>query len=123
MASKILLAEDEEHLGKMVQFKLERAGYQVIWKQDGLTAWDCIRQERPDLIILDVMMPGLDGFQVLERIRAQASTSATPVLMLTAYAQQSQIEQGIQTGASDYMSKPFKPAELLSRVRRLLKEG
>ena len=120
MTHKIVIADDEEHLGYMVKFKLEKSGYQVVWKMDGREALEAVRQERPALVILDVMMPGLTGFEVLEAIKAEDNLKDTPVVMLTARGQEADTLKGISLGAADYIVKPFSPAELLARVQRLL---
>ena len=120
MGLKIVIADDEEHLGYMIKFKLERSGYEVIWKLDGRQALESIREERPALVILDVMMPGLTGFEVLETLKADAELKDIPVVMLTARSQESDIVRGLELGAADYMIKPFRPAELLARIKRLI---
>ena len=120
MGQKIVIADDEEHLGYMIKFKLERSGYEVIWKLDGRQALESIREERPALVILDVMMPGLTGFEVLETLKADAELKHIPVVMLTARSQESDIVRGLELGAADYMIKPFRPAELLARIKRLI---
>ena len=120
MGLKIVIADDEEHLGYMIKFKLERSGYEVIWKLDGRQALESIREERPALVILDVMMPGLTGFEVLETLKADAELKHIPVVMLTARSQESDIVRGLELGAADYMIKPFRPAELLARIKRLI---
>ena len=120
MPTKILIADDEEHLGYMVKFKLEKEGFDVIWKKDGRQALEAVREERPDLVILDVMMPGLTGFEVLEAIKADPELKDTPVIMLTASGQEADTVKGIDMGAADYIVKPFRPAELVARIRRCL---
>lgn len=120
MGQKIVIADDEEHLGHMIKFKLERSGFDVIWKMDGRQALESIREERPALVILDVMMPGLTGFEVLETLKGDVELKDIPVVMLTARSQESDIVRGLELGAADYMIKPFRPAELLARVKRLI---
>ena len=83
MGLKIVIADDEEHLGYMIKLQLERSGYEVIWKLDGRQALESIREERPALVILDVMMPGLTGFEVLETMKADAELKHIPLVMLT----------------------------------------
>ncbi len=123
MTVKIIIAEDEEHIGEMVSFKLERSGFNVIWKQDGASALEAVRTEIPDAVILDVMMPNMNGFEVLEAIKQDKTLKHIPVIMLTAQGQESDIVSGIDKGAADYLVKPFRPAELLARVRRLLADN
>ena len=123
MPTKILIADDEEHLGYLVKFKLEKEGFDVIWKKNGRQALEAVREERPDLVILDVMMPGLTGFEVLEAIKADPELKDTPVIMLTASGQEADTVKGIDMGAADYIVKPFRPAELVARIRRCLPVG
>lgn len=120
MGQKIIIADDEEHLGHMIKFKLERAGFEVIWKLDGRQALEAIREERPALVVMDVMMPGLTGFEVLEALQADENLKDIPVVFLSARSQESDIVRGIELGAADYMVKPFRPAELLARIKRLI---
>lgn len=120
MPTKILIADDEEHLGYMVKFKLEKEGFDVIWKMNGRQALEAVQEERPDLVILDVMMPGLTGFEVLEAIKADPELKDTPVIMLTASGLEADTVKGIDMGAADYIVKPFRPAELVARIRRCL---
>lgn len=120
MAPKIVIAEDEEHIGQMVSFKLEKSGFDVIWKQDGAAALEAVKSEQPDAVILDVMMPNMNGFEVLQEIKSSENLKHIPVIMLTAQGQESDIVNGIDKGAADYLVKPFRPAELLARVNRLV---
>lgn len=120
MKMKILIAEDEEHIGFMIKFRLEKLGYEVIWKADGDSALEAVRAEGPDLVLLDIMMPGLNGVQVLERMKLDASTRDIPVVMLSAKSGEVDIVQCLEIGAADYVTKPFKPGELLARIKRLL---
>jgi DNA-binding response OmpR family regulator len=120
MATRILIAEDEEHIGMMVSFRLEKSGFEVIWKQDGSSALEAVKSEKPDLVILDVMMPNMNGFEVLEQIKNDESVKHIPVIMLTAQGQESDIVGAIDKGAADYLVKPFRPAELVARIKRFL---
>jgi DNA-binding response OmpR family regulator len=119
---KVVLADDEAHLGHLIKFKLERSGFVVIWKTDGVQALEAVRSERPDAVVLDVMMPGLSGYEVLEQIKADPDLKGIPVVMLTAQSQEGDILRGIKLGAADYITKPFRPAELVARVMRLFPE-
>jgi DNA-binding response OmpR family regulator len=114
--ARILLAEDEQQIGDMVAFKLANSGHEVVRVVDGEAALAAAALERPDLIILDVMMPVLDGFAVLGRLKADADLRAIPVIMLTARGQERDILSGLQGGAADYVVKPFNLKELLARV-------
>jgi DNA-binding response OmpR family regulator len=118
---KIMLAEDEAHIARLIIFKLEREGFKVEWAQDGGEAIDKIKKTMPDLILLDVMMPVMDGFDVLKQIRADASLSAIPVFMLTAKGQTEDVEKGFGLGVDDYIIKPFRPAELVARIKGKLR--
>lgn len=119
--AKILLAEDEQQIGDMVAFKLANSGHDVVRVVDGEAALAAAARERPDLIILDVMMPLLDGFAVLGRLRADADLRTIPVIMLTARGQERDILSGLQGGAADYVVKPFSLKELLARVDVVLR--
>ena len=123
MGKTILIADDEEHLGFMVKFKLEKSGFNVLWEMDGNSAYSAIEKEVPDLVILDVMMPGLTGYEVLQKIKADDNLKNIPVIMLTAKGQESDLVKGIEMGAADYIIKPFRPAELMARIKRFLPEA
>ncbi len=120
MAKKIVLAEDEPQIARLVEFKLKKEGYQVICKGNGEEALAAIKTEEPDLILLDVMMPVMNGYEVLRRVKEDENLKNIPVVMLTARAQERDVVKGIDTGADDYITKPFHPAELLARVKKIL---
>ena len=120
--SKIVVAEDDRAIARLIKFKLERAGYEVAVAEDGGQAVTAINNIHPDLVLLDVMMPVLDGYQVLRKIKDDPATSETPVIMLTARGQEKDIVKGIEMGSQDYIVKPFRPAELLARVNRICKK-
>lgn len=120
MAKKIVLAENEPQIARLVEFKLKKEGYEVIWKPNGEEALEAIRKGKPDLILLDIMMPVMDGYGVLRRIREDENLKSIPVVMLTARAQERDVVKGINSGAEDYITKPFHPAELLARVKKIL---
>ena len=120
MNEKILVVDDEKSIVDILEFNLKKEGFQVITALDGL---ECVRQfenEQPDLILLDVMMPELNGFEVLKRIR---QTSSVPVIFLTARAEEVDTVLGLELGADDYVSKPFKVRELMARVRANLRRS
>ncbi len=123
MPKKILAVDDERHIVRLIQVNLERAGYQVITAFDGREALKKIEEERPDLVVLDVMMPFMDGLETLKRIRANPMTNRTPVIMLTAKAQDQDIFTGYSSGADIYLTKPFNPMELLTFVKRIFTES
>jgi two-component system phosphate regulon response regulator PhoB/two-component system alkaline phosphatase synthesis response regulator PhoP len=116
----ILVADDDETVRDLVAFKLAAAGYHAITAEDGSVALDLIRSEQPDMVILDVAMPGLDGLSVCYELHSSAATAQIPVLMLSGRDRQVDIDLGLTVGADDYLVKPFSPAELIRRVRWLL---
>jgi two-component system response regulator ResD len=115
---RVLIIEDEEGITQLVRLYLEEAGAEVLAATDGITGLELHVRERPDLIILDVMLPGLDGWEVCRRIREIAST---PIVMLTARALEGHRIRGLDLGADDYVTKPFSPRELVSRIRAILR--
>jgi two-component system alkaline phosphatase synthesis response regulator PhoP/two-component system response regulator VicR len=119
MARKILVVDDERHIVRLVQVNLEKVGYQVITAYDGVEALEQVGKEKPDMVILDVMMPRMDGFEVLKKLQADAKTRDIPVIMLTAKAQDADIFRGWSSGVSSYLTKPFNPRELLTFVERI----
>lgn len=120
MASKILIVEDDPGARRLVGYTLEHEGYQVITASNGMEGLKKARDEKPDLIVLDVMLPGLDGFEVCHRLRADPQTAIIPVLMLSAKAQETDISTGRKVGADDYLPKPADPSEIVRRVGNLL---
>jgi two-component system phosphate regulon response regulator PhoB len=116
----ILVADDDADIRDLVTFKLEQAGYRVVAVADGPLAIDAVRAELPDLAVLDLMMPGLSGLDVCAEIRRDPASAHLPVIMLTARVQEQDVAMGFATGADDYVTKPFSPRELLSRVQALL---
>jgi DNA-binding response OmpR family regulator len=118
--AKILVVDDEPHMVKLVQANLQAAGYEVVSATGGNEALHAAESEMPDLIILDIMLPGVDGYEVCRRIREY---SAVPILMLTARGSEIDLVQGFDVGADDYLVKPFSVNELLVRVRAVLKRS
>jgi len=116
----ILSVDDEQDVTDLVRFNLTRVGYHVLTAASGREALDTIRIRPPDLIILDLMLPDIDGFGVCEILRRQASTATIPIVILTAWATTDAQHLGLELGALDYLTKPFSPRELVERVRRLL---
>ncbi len=121
MPKKILAVDDERHIVRLVQVNLQRAGYEVVTAYDGKEALEKVASEQPDLIVLDVMMPYMDGFEVLQNLRKNMSTRDLPVIMLTAKAQDADVFRGWQSGVDCYLTKPFNPMELISFVKRIFK--
>ena len=121
--AKILLAEDEKQIGDMVAFKLTNSGHQVLRARDGEEALALATAERPELILLDVMMPVLNGFEVLRRLKADPVLSPIPVIMLTAKSRERDVLAGLSAGAVDYIVKPFSLKELTARIDTALRKG
>ena len=119
MARKILTCDDEKHIVRLIQVNLERQGYEVITAYNGLECLEKVKEDRPDLIVLDVMMPEMTGFEVLEKLKNDPETENIPVIMLTARAQDSDVLRGWQSGVECYLTKPFNPMELIAFVKRI----
>jgi DNA-binding response OmpR family regulator len=116
----ILVADDEEDVRELVTYRLTRSGYRVIGAGDGQEALELATERTPDLMVLDVMMPKLDGYELTRRVRAEASLRSIPVILLTARSQETDVDRGFEVGADDYLKKPFNPDELVARVRAVL---
>jgi two-component system alkaline phosphatase synthesis response regulator PhoP len=120
MAQTILVVDDEARIVKLVRDYLERAGLAVLTARDGETALAVARREQPDLIVLDLMLPGVDGLDVCRRLRQE---SGVPIIMLTARVEEADRVVGLELGADDYVTKPFSPRELVARVRATLRRA
>jgi len=118
--ARILVADDDVDIRELVEFKLSTMGHDVVAVGDGAAAVDACKAEKPDLAVLDVMMPGVSGLDAIRAIRAEPALADLPVILLTARAQESDVETGFDSGADDYITKPFSPRELASRVQALL---
>lgn len=118
----VLVADDDPDIRDLVVFKLERAGHQTVSVPDGLAALEAARNSSPDLAIIDVTMPGMDGLGVCAELRADLRTAHIPVILLTARAQGTDHQSGIEAGALEYVTKPFSPRELVDRVDRILSD-
>jgi DNA-binding response OmpR family regulator len=116
----VLAADDDEDILELVAFRLERSGYTVLRASDGEEALRVALEAKPDLAVLDVMMPKLDGFELTRRLRAEDATSRMPIILLTARAQDVDVQAGFDAGADDYLRKPFSPQELRARVQAIL---
>ncbi len=121
MDETILLVDDEPDVVNLVKYNLHRAGYVVVVAESGPAALETARKGRPDLIVLDVMLPGIDGFEVCRQLRGHDETKGIPVIMLTAKGQSRDKITGFEVGADDYVSKPFSTRELVLRVEALLR--
>jgi two-component system, OmpR family, phosphate regulon response regulator PhoB len=120
--AKILVAEDEKQIADMIAFKLTNGGHQVIRAEDGEQAVTLASRELPDLILLDAMMPGLSGFEVLRRLKGDPALRAVPVIMVTAKGHERDVLSGLRGGAVDYVVKPFSLKELAARVDLALRK-
>lgn len=118
--ARILIADDDAILTEMLRFRLENAHHEVITAANGVAALDCVTSERVDLIVLDSMMPMIAGPEVLARLKANPATAEIPVVMLTARSGEGDVVAGLKAGASEYLTKPFIPQELLIRIEKLL---
>lgn len=118
--AKILVAEDEKQIADMIAFKLTNSGHQVIRAQDGEQAMKLAKHDTPDLIMLDAMMPGLNGFEVLRRLKLDSTLRSVPVIMVTAKGHERDVLSGLRGGAVDYVVKPFSLKELAARVELAL---
>lgn len=120
MGRRILVVDDEPEILEVIESRLEANGYDVVTATDGVQAAERLKQARPELIILDIMMPRVDGFKVLEVLKAHPQTSEIPIIMLTSKGETSNILKAQEMKAADYLIKPFKPEELLKVVKRYL---
>lgn len=119
--AKVLVIEDDAHIWKVIEYKLKKEKHDLTWANDGLKALEILETLKPDLIISDIMVPYMDGIQILKKIKSNDELKDIPVIMLTSKAQEADIVKGLELGAQDYMSKPFSPAELILRVNKVLK--
>jgi DNA-binding response OmpR family regulator len=117
----VLAADDDVDILELVAFRLGRSGYDVLQAHDGEEAWQIAQDNKLDLAVLDVGMPKIDGLELTRRLRAQESTSKVPIILLTAWVQESDVEGGFAAGANDYIRKPFSPMELVARVQAALR--
>jgi two-component system alkaline phosphatase synthesis response regulator PhoP len=120
---KILVVDDEDILVETIAYNLEQAGYQVLTAADGASALEIAHRESPDLIILDIMLPEMDGLEVCRQLRREGNTATTPIIMLTARGDEIDKVVGLEVGADDYVTKPFGRRELLARVRAMLRRA
>ncbi|GAA0739887.1 response regulator [Dactylosporangium roseum] len=116
----ILVADDDMDIRDLVAFKLEQSGYDVVAVDNGIAALTAATENPPDLVVLDVMMPGMSGIDVCRQLRQDHATKGLPIILLTARAQEGDVEVGFGAGADDYIVKPFSPRELVSRVEAVL---
>jgi DNA-binding response OmpR family regulator len=120
MAHKILIVDDEPHIIRSLGFVLEKADYDVTAARNGTEALRLVKEERPDLVFLDIMMPEPDGYEVCRRIKSAEQTADVYVIMLTAKGQEADRRRSLEVGADEYMTKPFSPSRAVERVRKAL---
>jgi two-component system alkaline phosphatase synthesis response regulator PhoP len=120
---KLLVVDDEEDILELIKFNLEREGYQVSCAATGEAALDLAKSEIPDLIVLDLMLPGIDGLEVARQLKKEPETREIPIVMLTAKGEEADIVTGLELGADDYITKPFSPRVLVARVRSVLRRN
>jgi len=119
----VLVIDDEKDLIELITYNLGKEGYDVIAASDGQEGLDVVKRHRPDLVVLDLMMPGLDGLQVCQRLRSDSRTMGVPIIMLTAKATEADRVVGLEFGADDYITKPFSPREVVARVKAVLRRS
>lgn len=119
--AKILVVDDESHIVELVTFNLEKDGFEVVSAYDGKSGIDKVKAQTPDLIILDIMLPGMDGLKVCRTLKQDPQYSSIPIIMLTAKAEEFDTVLGLEMGADDYIKKPFSPKELVARVKARLR--
>jgi two-component system alkaline phosphatase synthesis response regulator PhoP len=120
---RILVVDDDKQIVRLVQSYLERAGYQVLTAYDGEMALHTIRRERPDLVVLDLMLPDRDGWEITRTVRSDPNLASLPIIMLTARVEDTDKIVGLELGADDYIAKPFNPHEVVARVRAVLRRA
>ena len=121
--ARVLIVEDSPDIAELIKHYLERAGYETTLLTSGRDALVAARQAPPDMVVLDIMLPGMDGLQVCQALRSEPSTAAVPILMLTAKGEEADRVKGLELGADDYVTKPFSPRELVARVQALLRRA
>jgi phosphate regulon transcriptional regulator PhoB len=123
MLAKVLVIDDEKDIVSLLRYHLEKSGFQCLEGMDGPTALRLVREHHPDLLILDLMLPGMDGLEICRQLRQDAATARLPILMLTAKVEEVDRVVGLEVGADDYVVKPFSPRELVARVRAILRRA
>ncbi len=123
MAGKILIVDDELNIRELIKFNVEKSGYKVLETDNGQTAVSMAKAEQPDLVVLDLMLPGMDGLEVCRIIKNSRETAAIPIIMLTAKNEEIDKIIGLELGADDYLTKPFSPRELVARIKAVLRRS
>ena len=119
-SARVLIVEDDPVILRLLEVNFELEGYDVLLAHDGAEGIALARQERPDLVISDIMMPNVSGIELVEALKADEATAAIPIILLSAKAQTADVRAGLEAGADDYVTKPFEPLELVDRVQALL---
>lgn len=120
--TNVLVVDDEPNILLSLEFLMQQAGFNVTTAEDGETALDCLHETAPNLVLLDISLPGMSGFDVLEKLRQDERYKRLPVIMLTAHGREVEKEKGMALGADDYITKPFSTKALVEKVRNLLQE-
>ena len=120
MNSKILVVEDDPGALRLISYTLQAEGYEVITATNGLQGLRKAQNDKPDLVVLDVMLPGIDGFEICHRLRADPGTARLPIMMLSAKARETDKATGLNVGADDYLTKPADPSDIVSHIKALL---
>ncbi|MCR4315696.1 MAG: response regulator [Planctomycetes bacterium] len=120
---RILVIEDEPDISELITYNLEREGFAVLQSEDGLGISEKIKSHSPDLILLDLMLPGVDGIEIARKLKNDPVTSVIPIVIVTAKGEESDIVLGLGLGADDYVTKPFSPRELIARIKAVLRRG
>lgn len=121
MSKKVVLIEDEPDIAEVIEYNLSREGYKVFLAYSGLKGLEIVKRERPEVVLLDLMLPELDGIEVCRRIRENPMTRSLPIIMVTAKGEESDVVLGLELGADDYIIKPFSPRELIARIKAVLR--
>jgi len=121
MGARILVVEDEEAISQLLSYNLEREGFEVVVAPDGAEALVAVREQQPDLILLDWMLPNVSGIEICRQLRSREETRDTPIIILTARGEEEDRVRGLDTGADDYVTKPFSMSELVARIRAVLR--
>ncbi len=120
---KLLLIEDEEDIASLIKLQGEISGYKLLWEVDGLNGFRAVEKEKPDLVILDIMLPGLNGLDVCRKIKGHPDLKNTPVILISAKGEEIDQVLGLELGADDYVTKPFSPKVLFSKIKAILRRG
>ncbi len=121
MSKKVVLIEDEPDIAEVIEYNLAREGYKVFLAYNGLEGLETVKRERPEVVLLDLMLPELDGIEVCRQIRENPMTRSLPIIMVTAKGEESDVVLGLELGADDYVTKPFSPRELIARIKAVLR--